>query len=88
MTAPGLLVTAELLQESIDTLERVGCQWRFCDGPTLAPVPMVTCFACETLAKLRVAAGRKPRHDDELTCTERLQDERERYMQRCVGGAR
>lgn len=48
---PG--ISAELLGETIVTLERVGCQFQFCQGPTLAPVPMRTCFVCETLAKLQ-----------------------------------
>jgi hypothetical protein len=44
---------AALLDEAIETLERLGCQFGFCDGPTLEPVDMKTCYACEMLAKLR-----------------------------------
>lgn len=46
-------VPAALLDEAIETLERLGCQFGFCDGPTLEPVDMKTCYACGTLAKLR-----------------------------------
>ncbi len=49
----------EMLSEMVETLERVGCQFQFCGGPTLEPVAMVTCFVCDLLARLRVAAGRR-----------------------------
>jgi len=75
-----------LLDEAIETLERVGCQFDYCDGPTLEPVNMVTCFACETLAKLRVAAGRPPRRDDEGTWQERHDEWQRRYMAQATGG--
>ncbi|WP_157528749.1 hypothetical protein [Nocardia sp. NRRL S-836] len=51
--AVAVQVDAELLREVIDTLERVGCQFDFCRGPTLEPVPMITCCACATLACVR-----------------------------------
>lgn len=50
----------QLLAEVRDTLERVGCQFWACQGPTLEPVDMVTCFRCVTLAKVRAALGERP----------------------------
>jgi hypothetical protein len=82
-------VTEEsLLVEAVDALERIGCQFDFCDGPTLEPVDMVTCYVCATLAKLRVAVGRPARRDDEMTFDERDRDRHERYMapRRRAGG--
>lgn len=49
----------DLLAESIEAFERLGCQFDFCDGPTLEPIDMRTCFVCDLLARLRVAAGRE-----------------------------
>lgn len=66
-------MSAHLLAESLDALERVGCQFDFCDGPTLEPAELRTCFVCELIAKLRVAAGLPPRRDDELTWDEQEQ---------------
>jgi hypothetical protein len=45
-------VTDELLALAVDALERVDCQFWACEGPTLEPIPMVTCFRCSTLARL------------------------------------
>jgi len=50
-------VEDELLADAIDSLERVGCQFWACEGPTLTPVPMKTCHRCDVLARLRAAAG-------------------------------
>lgn len=47
-----------LIAEALDSLERAGCQFWACDGPTLEPVDMLTCHRCATVAKLRVAIGR------------------------------
>lgn len=73
-------VTEALLLEAIDALERVGCQFDMCDGPTLEPVSMSTCYLCETLAKIRAAVGRPPRSGDEMTAAQRIEDRLERYM--------
>jgi hypothetical protein len=78
-------IPTALLAEVIEALERVGCEYNFCDGPTLEPVDMVTCYVCETLAKLRVAAGRPARRDDEMTFEQRDQDRHERYMAVATG---
>ena len=51
-------VDVELLREVIDTLERVGCQFDHCDGPTLEPVDMITCHACATLARVRACVNK------------------------------
>lgn len=53
MSATKVAVDLALLEEAVESFERVGCQGRFCDGPTLEPVDMVTCHRCEALAKLR-----------------------------------
>lgn len=68
-----MTISLALLAETIETLERVGCQFWACDGPTLEPVDMKTCYACETLAKLRVAAGRPARTSDDLTAEEAIE---------------
>lgn len=44
-------------QEALEALERIGCQFYMCTGPTLEPEDMVTCFACVTVAKLRTLLG-------------------------------
>lgn len=82
---PATQIDTATLAEAIETLERVGCQYNFCGGPTMQPVDMVTCFACETLAKLRVAAGRPPRTDDEQTWQERHDEWERNYMARATG---
>ena len=75
-----------LIEESIEVLERVGCQFDFCDGPTLRPVAMRTCFVCDLLARLRVSVGRAPRRDDELTVRQAGQARWDDY-QKTVAGA-
>jgi hypothetical protein len=77
-----------LLVESIDALERIGCQFTHCDGPTLEPVDMVTCFACALLARLRVAVGRPARRPDEMTADEAWHDWNRRYVAAATGGNR
>lgn len=52
--------TPDLTAEMIDTLERVGCQFFACEGPTLNPVDMVTCHVCALLARLRGRANERP----------------------------
>lgn len=69
-----------LIAEVIEALERLGCELNFCDGPTLEPQDMVTCYRCVALARLRVAAGRAARNPDEMTFDERDKDRRDRYM--------
>lgn len=77
-----------LLAGLIDTLEQVGCQFWACDGPTLEPVPMVTCHVCGELALVRVAAGRPPRRADELTCGERTERRHRDYVAANTGRGR
>ena len=79
-------ISADLLDEAIESLERVGCQFGYCDGPTLDPVDMRTCYVCETLAKLRVAADQPQRRDDEMTFEERWTDWNNSYMDAATGG--
>ncbi|GAA0550077.1 hypothetical protein GCM10010172_35190 [Paractinoplanes ferrugineus] len=76
---------AALLAESLEALERVGCQVDFCDGPTLEPVDMRTCFVCELIAKLRVDQGLPARRADELTWAEAERQRDAAYMRRAVG---
>ncbi|GHH57575.1 hypothetical protein [Lentzea cavernae] len=40
-----------LLSQAREVLERVGCQFDMCTGPTSAPVDMRTCFVCEFLGR-------------------------------------
>jgi hypothetical protein len=47
----------ELLEESLDALARMECQFFACDGPTLRPIHMVTCFRCELVARLAARLG-------------------------------
>lgn len=82
---PTPLIEDELLTEMIDTLERVDCQFDFCDGPTLEPVDMVTCFRCATLAKARAAAGLPPRLVHELTAEQSIRWRDEVYAARACG---
>jgi hypothetical protein len=46
-------VPADLWADVCESLERVGCQFWACEGPTLTPTPMVTCHACATLARVQ-----------------------------------
>ncbi len=62
-----VVVPGRLLAETIEVLERVGCQFIYCDGPTLDLQDMITCYACEALAKLRVAAGLPAHSEDDGT---------------------
>jgi hypothetical protein len=39
------------LSEAREVLERVGCQFDMCTGPTVAPIDMRTCFVCEFLGR-------------------------------------
>lgn len=47
-----------LIAESVVALERVGCQFWACKGPTHEPVDMETCFVDELIPRLRAALGR------------------------------
>ena len=85
-TVPVVEISSALLAETIEALELLGCQFEFCDGPTLEPVDMVTCYACRLLAQLRVLAGQAPRRDDEMTCEQRSQDQVARFMVTATSG--
>lgn len=43
----------KLLEDSLESLERSGCQFWAREGPTLRPKSMITCHACHMIAKLR-----------------------------------
>lgn len=46
-----------LLRRVLETLERAGCQFWACEGPTLEPIDMVTCHACHTVALVSARLG-------------------------------
>jgi len=75
-----------LIMEAAEALERVGCQFQFCDGPTLEPVDGVTCFRCDLLARLRVAIGQPPRRSGEQTAAERWESWNAAYMAAATRG--
>jgi hypothetical protein len=80
-------IPQELLLDAVDALDRLDCQFFACNGPTLEPEDMVTCFRCSTLAQLRAAAGQPPRRSDELSATERIRTRDEEYMRPATGRA-
>jgi hypothetical protein len=47
----------KLLEDALDSLIRVGCQFWGCEGPTLRPINMTTCYRCESVAKLAKRLG-------------------------------
>lgn len=75
---------AGLVAEALASLERVGCQFDHCDGPTLEPVNMVTCHVCETIARLRAALGRPARLPEEQTAAERIAERDAAYLRRAT----
>lgn len=81
-------IPSDLLAETLATVYEVGCQFEFCDGPTLEPADMRTCHRCATLAKLRVLAGEPPRRADEQTWQEMDEERMSAYMRRATGGLR
>jgi hypothetical protein len=89
MTSPAenshVQISPGLLADVIDGFERVGCQFEFCNGPTLEPEDMITCFRCHTLARLRVLVGATPRLPDEGTWEERHTAYMQRYMRKATG---
>jgi hypothetical protein len=46
-----------LLADVLETLERTGCQFWACEGPTLTPKDMTTCNPCAMIARLRQQLG-------------------------------
>lgn len=84
MQSPPLTDFAGLMAEALESLERVGCQFDHCDGPTTKPVDMVTCHVCETIARLRVALGRPARLPEETTAAERIDANHAAYMRRAT----
>jgi len=82
----------ELLEESLEVLERVGCQFWACGGPTLRPGYATTCFRCSTVARLAKRLGvycpvkARPKVDDSETTSyllHRMHDEFEWRNNRC-----
>ena len=55
MTKP--LTDRDYLIEAEEALAFSGCDFWACKGPTLFPIPMVTCYRCRTLARLRRRLG-------------------------------
>lgn len=52
------IADANMLAEALEALERVGCQFWACDGPSLEPVDMKTCHVCRLTARLQQRLGR------------------------------
>lgn len=78
---PAVLLGLTLINQIIETLEQVGCQFDFCNGPTTEVENMITCHRCLTLALVRVAAGRPARRADEVTFDQRDQERIDRIRQ-------
>lgn len=47
-----------LFEDVLDVLQRIDCLFWACEGPTLRPIPMVTCCRCNLLAKLSKRLGK------------------------------
>jgi hypothetical protein len=77
--------TADLryLRESLETLERVDCQFWACKGPTLHPIPMTTCQVCSLIARLRRRLGLPIRQGIEGSYPI-SQDSYRRYIRECT----
>lgn len=75
------------LRESLEVLERAGCQFWACMGPTLHPIPMTTCCVCSLIARLRRRLDQPIRQGIEGSYPVSREDER-RYMIRCTSGGR
>lgn len=56
---------SQLLATALESLERVGCDFWACEGPTLDPIDMITCHRCLTVAELRQRLGRPIVHLEE-----------------------
>ena len=67
----------QLLEDALDSLERTGCQFFACEGPTLPPIDMVTCHVCALIARLRRRLGRRPRTGCMTRERTRVDDRRE-----------
>jgi hypothetical protein len=59
-------VPLSLITETVEALERAGCQFWACEGPTLEPVSMLTCNVCAVLAQWQAVLDQaKASHDPE-----------------------
>lgn len=79
-----LRIEGQTAADVLDTLERTECVFWACDGPTLEPVDMVTCYRCATLAQVRHAFGLVPREPDEMTCSEAIDERDRRHAERAT----
>ena len=66
-----------LLTDSLESLERIGCQFWACEGPTLASEDMVTCHVCALIARLHAALPDPEPTEEQATIArvEALRDE-------------
>lgn len=80
-----LAADEKLISDALDALERAGCQFWACNGPTLRPEPMVTCSACLQVARLRKRLGLPVRQGIEGSSPVSQRNYRE-YMRSCVSG--
>ena len=77
----------ELLAEALEELERAGCGFQFCAGPTLEPIDMVTCGTCWMIARLRQRLGRPIREEGiPEGAVEVKAAEYAAYMRQCTAG--
>ena len=53
ITLPQVLDILSVLEAAEETLQRVGCQFSFCDGPDTEPEDMKTCAVCRSLRDIR-----------------------------------
>jgi hypothetical protein len=74
---------ADLLTEALDSLERAGCQFWHCEGPTLEPVDMSTCHRCVAVAQLRVRLGQPPSYPEETRTYLRASEHRQWVREAC-----
>ena len=55
MSEPMVTLPASVLSETIESLERAGCQFLACQGPDAPFEDMVTCIVCASIQTLRNA---------------------------------
>ncbi len=52
-------VSIEVIEDAIAALVSAGCQFWACKGPTLNPIPMITCNACAAVGVLSAAIDKE-----------------------------
>ena len=49
-------IPADLFEDLVDTLNRVGCQFWACEGPDAPFEQMKTCIVCDLIVRIRMVA--------------------------------